>query len=70
MTLYVQGKIYFIEVSYRNLTLSDSERDTFDKIGQFLWITNHTQPDISCDVTILGSKLKDPTINELQTVNQ
>ena len=30
---------------------------------------NHTRPDISCDVSILGSKLKD-IINEFQTVNK
>ena len=51
-------------------TLPDSERETLRaKIGQLLWILNHTRPDISCDVSILGSKLKDATINELQTVN-
>ena len=29
-----------------------------------------TRLDISCDVSILGSKLKDTIINELQTVNE
>ena len=38
-------------------------------MGQLLWKSNHTRPDISCDVSILGSELKDATINELQTVN-
>ena len=53
----------------KSLTLSDSERETLRaKIGQLLWISNHTRPDISCDVSILGSKLKDATINELETV--
>ena len=53
------------------ITLPDSERETLRaKIGQLLWISNHTRPDISCDVSILGSKLKDATINELKTVNK
>ena len=55
----------------KKLNLSDSERDRLRaKIGQLLWISNHTRPDISCDVSILASKLKDATINELQTVNK
>ena len=57
--------------SQKNLTSSDSERDTLRAIiGQLLWISNHNRPDISCDVSILGSKLKDATINELKTVNK
>ena len=39
-------------------------------MGQLLWKSNHTRPDISCDVSILGSELKDATINESQTVNK
>ena len=55
----------------KKINLSDSERDTLRaKIDQLLWISNHTRPDISCDVSILASKLKDATINELQTVNK
>ena len=55
----------------KKLNLSDSERDRLRaKIGQLLWISNHTRPDISCDVSILASKLKDATINEFQTVNK
>ena len=60
-----------IQKKIKKNTLSDSERDTLRaKIGQLFWISNHTQPDISCDVRILGSKLQDATINELQTVNK
>ena len=55
----------------KKINLSDSERDTLRaKIDQLLWISNHTRPDISCDVSILASKLKDATINEFQTVNK
>ena len=55
----------------KKLTLSDSVRETLRaRIGQLLWISNHTRPDISSDVSILGSRLIDATINELQAVNK
>ena len=47
------------------------ERETLRaKIFQLLWISNRTWPDIGFDVSVLSSKLKDATINELQTVNK
>ena len=33
-------------------------------------MSNHNRPDISYDVSILSSKLRDATLNELQTVNK
>ena len=34
-------------------------------MDQLLWMSNHNRPDISYDVSILSSKLRDATLHEL-----
>ena len=40
------------------------------KIGQLLWILNHTQPDISCSASFLALKLTNATVAGLITANK
>ena len=46
--------------------LNKAEKDELRaKIGQLLWISKQTRPDISFDVITLESNLKNATVNEL-----
>ena len=46
--------------------LNKKEKDIlWVKIGQLLWTSNQTRPDISFDVSILTSNLNTSTVNEL-----
>ena len=52
-------------------SLLQKEKDELGaKTGQNLWIAIDTTPDISCNISILASKLKNAPINELIAVKQ
>lgn len=51
--------------------LNKKEKDIlWVKIGQLLWTSNQTRPDISFDVSILTSNLNTSTVNELIYCNK
>ena len=51
--------------------LNKTEKDQLrGKIGQLLWISNKTRPDISFDVTTLASNLKNATVNKILYCNK
>ena len=53
------------------IELSKEEKDILRaKIGQLLWISNQTRPDISFDVSTLASNLNASTVNELIYCNK
>ena len=51
--------------------LNKAEKDQLRaKIGQLLWISNQTMPDISFDVSTLASNLNNATVNETLYCNK
>ena len=40
------------------------------KIGQMLWMSNHSRPDVNCNISFLASKLKAANVKNLLTVNK
>ena len=46
--------------------LNKAEKDQLSaKIGQLLWISNQTRPDISFDVSTLSSNFNNATVDEI-----
>ena len=55
----------------QNRLATQNEADIIKtKIGQLLWISNQSRPDISCCVSILTLKLKNGKVSDLLTVNK
>ena len=47
-------------------SLTDVEEGKLrSKIGQLLWLSSQTQPDISFDVCVLGTQLKEATVKDI-----
>ena len=52
-------------------SITQNEADIMEtKICELLWLSNQSQPDINCYVSILASKLKNDKANDLLTVNK
>ena len=55
----------------RSELITQNEADIMKtKIGQLLWVSNQSRPDISCYVSILASNLKNGKVSDLLTVNK
>ena len=72
-------KKYIIELEYiptvatdlstRELT-SDEKNILKAKLGQLLWVSNQSRPDISFKVCYLSTKVKDATVNDILECNK
>ena len=52
-------------------SLTDVEKDKLrSKIGQLLWLSNQTRPDISFDVCVLATRLKEATVKDILKANK
>ena len=52
-------------------SLTDVEEGKLrSKIGQLLWLSNQTRPDISFDVCVLGTRLKEATVKDILEANK
>ena len=52
-------------------SLTDVEKDTLrSRIGQLLWLSNQTRPDISFDVCVLATRLKEATVKDILEANK
>ena len=51
--------------------MTDVEKDKLrSKIGQLLWVSNQTGPDISFDVCVLATPLKEATVKDIPKANK
>ena len=70
---YIEGlnKVEINSSAKSSDTLDKRQKDILQsKIGQLLWVSNQTRPDVSFNVSDLASKLNKATTKELQQCNK